>query len=149
MGLDATDVLTSFNFKVEIDSLQIAQFSEITGIQSEINVIEHQEKTATGKHVIHKVPGLPKPPTITLKRGKCASNDLWKWHQDALLGKVGAIRKHGSIVVYDHTGEAEIARWDFTNAWPSKISTGNLSAKGNEVLIEEVQLQVDTIERKK
>jgi phage tail-like protein len=144
-----TDVLTSYNFKVEIDSVTIAQFSEISGISSEIGVIEHQEMTAANKHVIHKVPGLPKPPTITLKRGKCASNDLWKWHLDALHGKVGAIRKNGSIVVYDHSGIEEVARWDFTNAWPSKISTGNLSAKGNEVLMEEVTLQCDSIERSK
>jgi phage tail-like protein len=149
MGLEPTDVLTSFNFKVEIDSMQIAQFSEITGIQSEISVIEHQEKTATGKHIVHKVPGLAKSPTINLKRGKCQSNDLWNWHNDALAGKLGAIRKNGSIVVYAHDGATEVARWNFTNAWPSKISSGNLSAKGNEVLVEEVVLQVDSIERKK
>jgi phage tail-like protein len=142
-----TDVLTSYNFKVEIDSLQIAQFSEITGISSEIGVIEHQELTKDAKHVVHKVPGVPKPPTITLKRGKCSSNDLWKWHQDAMHGKVSAIRKNGSIVVYDHSGAEEVARWNFTNAWPSKVSTGGLKASGNEVLMEEVTIVCDSIER--
>ena len=145
---DATDVLTAYNFKVEIDSVTIAQFTEISGISSEVGVIEHQEALAAGgKHIIHKVPGRPKPPTITLKRGKCASNDLWKWHLDAVNGKLGAIRKNGSVVVYDHSGVEEIARWNFTNAWPSKITVGGLDAKKNEILIEEVTLQVDTIER--
>ena len=42
---------------------------------------------------------------------------------------------------------SEVARYNFTNAWVSKISTGTLKAGANEILMEEVSIVTETIER--
>ena len=52
-----------------------------------------------------------------------------------LQGKVGEARKNGSVILKSYDG-AEVARYNFTNAWVSKITTGTLKAGANEVLME-------------
>ena len=141
-----TDALASYHFSIEIDSVEIAQFSEVSGITSEVDVIELKENTADGKPLVHKLPGAMKPPTITLKRAKNASKALWDWHNAALQGKVSAARKNGSIVLKDFE-DAEVARYNFNNAWVSKISTGTLKAGANEVLMEEASIVCEDIQR--
>lgn len=141
-----TDAIASYHFSIEIDSVEIAQFSEVSGITSELDVIELKENTADGKPLIHKLPGATKPPTITLKRAKNASKALWDWHNSMLQGKVSDARKNGSIVLKDFE-DAEVARYNFYNAWVSKISTGTLKAGANEVLMEEASIVCEELQR--
>ncbi|TMD15948.1 MAG: phage tail protein [Chloroflexi bacterium] len=110
------DALAARHFSVEIDGTSVAQFTEISGISSEIEVIELKENTLDGKPVIKKLPGNKKPPTITLKRAKNVSMDLYNWHKDMLDGKVMKARKNASIVLYDYE-MGEVARWNMVNAW--------------------------------
>ncbi|TMG39112.1 MAG: phage tail protein [Chloroflexi bacterium] len=146
-GLE-TDALAAYHFAIEIDGVEIAQFTELSGITSEIDVIDHKEVTALGKPVLHKVPGNHKAPTITLKRAKNASTDLWDWHQKVKDGKLSDARKSGSIVLHDYTG-AEVGRYNFTAAWPSKMGIGTLKAGSNDILMEECTFVCEHIERVK
>lgn len=141
-----TDALASYLFAIEIDSIEIAQFSEVSGLASELDVVELKENTADGKLIIHKAPGAIKPPTITLKRAKNSSKALWEWHDAMLQGKVAEARKNGSVIMKSYDG-SEVARYNFTNAWISKVSTGTLKAGANEVLMEEASLVCESFER--
>mgnify|MGYP000392024318 CR=1 FL=1 len=109
-------------------------------------MVELKENTPDGKLVIHKAPGAVKPPTITLKRAKNSSKALWDWHQAVLDGKLSESRKNGSVILKSYDG-SEVARYNFTNAWISKISTGTLKAGANEVLMEEASLVCEHFER--
>ena len=141
-----SDALASYLFAIEIDSIEIAQFTEISGLASEVDVIELKENTRDGKLVIHKSPGAMKPPTITLKRAKNSSKALWDWHEAMLQGKVSESRKNGSVILKSYDG-SEVARYNFTNAWVSKITTGTLKAGANEVLMEEASLVCESFVR--
>ena len=141
-----SDALASYLFAIEIDSIEIAQFTEISGLVSELDVIELKENTRDGKLVIHKSPGAVKPPTITLKRAKNSSKALWDWHEAMLQGKVSESRKNGSVILKSYDG-TEVARYNFTNAWVSKVSTGTLKAGANEVLMEEASLVCESFVR--
>jgi len=141
-----SDALASYLFAIEIDSIEIAQFTEISGLASEVDVIELKENTRDGKLVIHKSPGAMKPPTITLKRAKNSSKALWDWHEAAIQGKLTEARRNGSVVMKGYDG-SEVGRYNFTNAWVSKISTGTLKAGATEVLMEEVSIVTESIER--
>ena len=68
-----TDALAGYHFSIEIDGVSIAQFQEVSGIVSELDVIELKENTKDGKYILHKLPGNRKPPSITLKRAKNSS----------------------------------------------------------------------------
>ena len=143
-----SDALASYHFSIEIDGVAVAQFQEVSGIASEVDVIELKENTKDGKAIIHKLPGNPKPPTITLKRAKSASKDLWDWHEKIFQGKVSDARKNGSVVLYDYE-HAEVGRYNFVNAWPSKVTMSSLKAGSNEVLMEEVTIVCEELHRAK
>jgi phage tail-like protein len=140
------DAIASYHFAVEIDGVEIAQFAEVSGITSEMDVIEYSEVTLDGKSLIRKVPGKKKPPTITLKRAKNVSTSLWDWHYQAKQGKIGDARRNGSIILFDYTN-GEVARYNFLNAWPSKITMGTLKAGSNEMLMEECSIVCEDLER--
>jgi phage tail-like protein len=142
------DAIASYHFSIEIDNTEIAQFSELSGITSEIDVIELKENTREGKPLVKKLPGARKPPTITLKRAKNASMDLWNWHYAMYQGDVGSARRNGSIVLYDY-GYGEIARYNFLNGWVSKLTMGAAKAGANEVLTEECTIVCEELTRVK
>jgi phage tail-like protein len=142
------DALASYHFSVEIDNTEIAQFSELTGITSEITVIDLKENGFDGKPLIKKLPGDRKPPTITLKRAKSASMDLWNWHYAMYQGKVSEARRNGSVVLYDFE-YGEVARYNFTNGWVSKIEMGAAKAGANEILTESCTIVVEELMRVK
>jgi phage tail-like protein len=141
-----SDALAAYTFSIEIDRTEIAQFSEVSGLASEVDVIELKENNPLGGLIIKKMPGAVKPATLTLKRAKNASQDLWKWHEAVMQGKLGDARRNGSVVMKSFDG-TEVARYNFNNAWVSKISASTLKAGSNEVLMEEVSIVTESIER--
>lgn len=142
------DALTAQRFSIEIDGVSLAQFQEVSGTQSEIEVIEIKEVDAKGQLTLKKQIGAVKPPTITLKRAANASMDLWNWHKAALGGKLKDARRNGSIVQYDFEF-AEVARYNFENAWVSKLSIGGMKAGDNSPSVEEVSIVCEKFERVK
>jgi phage tail-like protein len=130
------DAVATYGFQVEITGVTIAQFKEVSGLSSEIQVIEHRENKKGGLPIVKKLPGSHKWGDITLKRGKTNDKSLWQWMKQAQDGDVDGARRNGSIVLYDYK-HGEIARFNFTNGWPSKVSFGTFSAQGNEIQLEE------------
>jgi phage tail-like protein len=76
---------------------------------------------------------------IVLKRGITDAMDLWDWRGQVEQGKVEEARKNGSITMHNQNGDA-IARWDFVDVWPSKITGPTYNATNNEIGIEEMEL---------
>lgn len=143
--MDAEDALGAYNFKIEIDGQTIAQFKEVSGLSTEIKVIEHEEVTKDGKSILKKIPGPRKWGDITLKRGKTDDQSWWEWIESVHSGDITEARKNGSIVVYDYA-LGEKARYNFVNAWPSKVNVGALKAGGSEVIVEECTLVHEGLE---
>jgi phage tail-like protein len=133
-------------FTLEIKGVELARFQGVSGLSWETEVVELKQSTPDGKVVIKKRPGQTKYPDVTFKRGLSADGSLVDWYKTVLDGKVE--RKDGSIVVYDLAG-TEIDRWNFENAWPSKWSASDLDSSSDAIVIEEITLAVEHIERKK
>ena len=140
-----TDPLVSYHFHVEIDGITQAQFRECGGLGSESQVVEYKE-AAKGVTVIRKQPGAIKWQDITLKRGVTDIMELWNWRKQVEQGKVDESRKNGSIVLYNQ-GNKEIARWNFKDGWPSKLSGPTVKADANDVAIEELTITHEGLER--
>lgn len=130
------DALAGYSFHIEIGSVSIAQFKEVSGLSAEIQVIEHRENTLKGLPVMKKLPGSRKFGDITLKRGKTNDKALWEWLKKVQDGNIDGARTDGSIVLYDYQHN-RVGAFDFRNGWPSKVSIGALSAAGNDILLEE------------
>ena len=56
-------------------------------------------------------------------------------------------RKDVAIIVLGEDGTTEVARFLVLQAWPRRFVIGDLHAKGNEVLIETIELVNEGIER--
>jgi phage tail-like protein len=140
-----SDPLVSYHFHVEIDGITQAQFRECGGLGSESQVVEYKE-AVKGVTVIRKQPGAIKWSDITLKRGVSDVMELWNWRKQVEQGKVDEARKNGSVVLYDQANK-EIARWNFKDGWPSKLSGPQVKADGNEVAVEELTITHEGMER--
>jgi phage tail-like protein len=142
------DPLVSAWFGIEFQNQVAGAFREMSGMGSENEVVEYKASGPDGKFVIQKVPGRMKWNNITLKRGITDSVDMWKWRKMVEDGDVIKARKNGSVVMFDTTGK-EVARWNFINAWPSKLTGPTANAGNNEVGIEELELTHEGYERTK
>jgi phage tail-like protein len=137
MALPEGDAVAGHLFQLEIEGVSIAQFKELSGLATEIQVIEHRENKAGGVSILKKLPGLVSSGNVTLKKGKTEDKTLWQWLKQVQDGDIAGARKNGSVVLYDYARQGEVARYNFVNAWPSRVSIGALQAGGSDVLIEE------------
>ena len=136
------DPYAGFNFLVEIDGISQAAFSEVSGLESTIDVIEHRE--GGDNTTPRKLPGLAKYANIVLRWGVTDSEELYRWHRDAVRGTIA--RKSGSIVLLDRQGQERL-RWNFVQAWPSKWTGPTFNAEGTDVAIEALELAHEGVER--
>jgi phage tail-like protein len=122
-------------FYVEIDGVPQAIFTEVNGLQVEVEVFEYQEGGSNG--VSYRLPGRGKISNLTLKRGMTKSNDFFSWCMDVAGGKI--VRRNVSVVMYD-VGGSEVLRWNLVGAYPVKWSGPDFQAAGNVMAVETVEL---------
>ena len=124
-----------FNYKVEIDGLEAGGFSEVTGFDASIDVIEYREGDMVQTPM--KLPGLKKYGNITLKQGLVDSLVLYEWMTAGLTGDVD--RKTITITLLDITG-SPAASWQVINAWPLKYTAPDFNATSSEVAVESLEI---------
>jgi phage tail-like protein len=140
------DPLTGFHFAVEIQGVITGYFTEVSGLGSENEVIEHKVINEKGVEVVLKQPGRLKWENIVLKRGITSNLDMWTWRKMVEDGDVAGARQNGSIVMYDQT-LTEVARWNFENGFPLKVTGPSPKADGNEIGVEELTIAHEFIHR--
>jgi phage tail-like protein len=134
-------------FALEIDSVAMAFFTEVSGLESATDHTEVTQQTKQGRPYIIRVPARQanKPGTLTLKtKSVGAAEQLWKWRKQVVDGKVKEALRNGSVVIYD-TENKEIGRWNFVKAWPSKLSIGSLSATSNDAIDVEISIEYEQL----
>lgn len=140
------DPISVFAFALEIKGVTEASFREASGFGSENDVIEFKQQGAKGVTFYHKMPGLLKWQNINLKRGITDNGDLWKWRDKVIKGQIEDARVNGSIIGYNENGD-EVIRYNFVRGWPSKWTASGVNAQGNEVIIEEIEIVHEGLER--
>ena len=143
MTMARQDPLRNFRFRVEIDGIAVAGFSEALVGSATTDVIEYRE--GTDPMLVRKLPGLSKFSNIKLKCGLTSSLELANWCKAVRNGQAQTRRKV-AIIVIGETGSDE-ARFIVSEAWPTKYEASDLNGKGNEVLIETLELANEGIER--
>lgn len=124
-----------FRYKVEIDGLDAGGFSEVTGFDASIDVIEYREGDMVQTPM--KIPGLKKYGNITLRQGLADSMVLYEW---MIAGVNGAVdRKTITITLLDEE-EAPAASWQVINAWPMRYTAPDFNATSSEIAIESLEI---------
>ena len=130
------DPYRGFNFRLEIDGLTVAAFSEASGLIAEGDPVDYREG-ADMVNSVRKLSGLRKYQNIILKRGYTQNNELWAWYRNIANGTPD--RRDGSVVLMDEAHQ-DVLRWNFRNAWLNKVEGPHLNATGNEVAMESIEL---------
>ena len=117
-------------YSLMVEGREIAVFSELAGINSEVPTAAGQQKWQN----------------IVLKRGATSNLEMSAWHEAVLNGDIVAARKNASVQMYSPEGRP-VARYNLTNAWPSKVEISGLKAGASEVLMETVTITAERMER--
>ncbi len=139
VGKHKGDYLPAHNFKLEIDGVISGGFKEVTGLESEIEVIEFKDGDDP---ITHKRAGKAKYKNITLKRGLL--NDDRIYVETLGAPSAPAARKSGSVILLDRAGQ-EVLRYPFNQAFPTgyQIEPGS----SDHHLVEEIEFVVEKVER--
>jgi phage tail-like protein len=146
-GPKEDDLLVGSWFTLELKKATITGISEVSGLAVEMDVVEITQTLPGGITETKKRPGAAKYGEITLKRPLSADKSLWQWAKDIRDGKKD-YRADGAVVLYD-ISNAEVGRWTFTNAWPSKWSASDLDVGSDDPMMEEVTLVIELLVRDK
>ena len=133
------DPLLGFNFLLELEGTIAGYFTECSGVGSEHEIVEHKVVDSQGHEVVRKIPGRLKWTDVTLKRGVTSDLQIWEWRDQVVKGQVKDARKNATITMLDREYNA-VARWHFTNAWPSKVTGPSFKSDDNNIGVEEVAL---------
>ena len=96
--------------------------------------------------MVHKMPGDLTWDGITLNRGITDETALWDWRMKVVNGDVEGARANGSVIMYNQASQ-EVARWNFTNGWPSGWKGPDVNAEDQAVAIEEITIAHEGLER--
>lgn len=131
------DPYRQFRFRVEIDGITQAGFSECSFADTTTDPVEYREGDELP--TVRKLSGLTKFGNITLKWGITDTMEIYNWRQQIIDSGAEGARKNMSIILVDEAG-SDKARWNITRAWPTKYDPPDFSAKGNEVAIETLEI---------
>ena len=124
----------------------IGQFREVSGLDSEQEIVEQKEVDANGQPVIIKVPGNLKWSNIELKRGVDVAKGLWDWRYQVENEGPDKARTDCTLELLDYDGSTIVA-YKILQAWPSKYTGVAMNAGSNEVAVEAVTLVHEGFER--
>lgn len=142
------DPLKAYSFVVEIEGFVRAGFSEATGLEMDVEVVEYREggDNATAQ----KSPGLASFANVILKRGQLVSNtsggddDMENWAREVHETNVYAVplefRRTVDIVQFHRNG-SEAVRWRLFEAWLKRSKPiSDLNGTANENSLEEIEV---------
>jgi phage tail-like protein len=130
------DPYMTLNFVVEIEGLLVGGFSEVSGLESEVEVENYREGGLN--EYAHRLPGPVTYPNLVLTHGLTDINALWNWYYDVTQGIIK--RKNGTIMLLDRQGMPTMW-WDFRQAYPVKWVGPKFNASSaTEVAVEQVEL---------
>jgi phage tail-like protein len=129
------DPCTNINFRAEFDGLAVEGFCYISGLESLVEIVED---TAANT----RKPGDQSCENIILRRAIDERRDLWDWYRSTLSGEKAP--RDGSIVILNAARD-EFLRIHVRQAWPCRWKLTALDALHPEVLMEEIELVVESL----
>jgi phage tail-like protein len=128
--------LPKFHFQVQWGGTKIG-FTEVTGLEVTTEKIEYRDGASKEYHKL-RMPGMQTFGDLTLKRGVFAGdNEFYDWWNTVALNTVE--RRDVTISLLNEAHDPVVV-WKVKNAWPTKVTSTDLNASGNETAIETLVL---------
>ena len=142
MAVQRDNPYANFNFVVDAGLGEEIAFAEVELPGAEIETIEYREG-ADRTNASRKLPGRVRYGNLVLRRGVSGNLALWEWFKAAREGEI--VRRDVTVTLLNEKREP-VQQWRFRDAWPTKYDPSDLNAKGNEVVIELLELAVEAVE---
>lgn len=127
------DPFLSANFLVEVEGLVVGGFSEVSGLEIELEY----EEISEGGGDTHHLPTGTKHSNLVLKRGMTDLDLMWAWQDEINQGVVNP--RNGTIFLLD-AQHLPAMWWNFSQAFPVKWSGPQLDASSGVVAVETIEL---------
>lgn len=134
----ATWPMPKFRFVVDLGTeLKGIAFQEVSGMDVENQIIEYR-KSNSSLFSTEKMPGIAKYGNVTMKRGVFVNDTtFWDWYAEI---QRNTMKKRTVLIkLLDESG-AVAMQWQLNNAWPTKITSADLNANGNEVALDTLEI---------
>ncbi|PJF39624.1 MAG: phage tail protein [Chloroflexi bacterium] len=142
------DPYLAYNFLVEIRGLIVAGFSEVRGLEVEVDVKPVEEGGLN--NYVHQLPGPTKAsPRLVLKHGMIDSRELWTWHQGFVNAHVQNQKpERRNVTIYlQNRAQERVRWWVFRDAFPVKWTGPDLNASSTAIAFETLELAHHGIQR--
>lgn len=110
-------------------------FGECGGLDATMAVDEWRE--GGRNDAVLRFPGRVTHPNLRLRRGLAVSDELWKWHEQFLLGK--GKRRDGVVELLNDAGDT-VRTWRFRRGLPVRWAGPALNATVSAVAVEELEI---------
>ncbi|WP_039918564.1 phage tail protein [Cellvibrio mixtus] len=128
--------LPKFHFEVKWDT-NVMSFQEVSGLDIQSEEIKYRSGDSKVFSVV-KMPGMVKFSNVTMKKGVFkGDNKFWDWLNQIKLNTIKRVPV--TISLLDESSAPTMV-WTLKNAWPTKITSTDLKAEGNEVAIESIEI---------
>ena len=117
VSLDPTDAYLPFLQSSVITLIAAGQFSDVTGLGAELEVLAHPE--GGRNDYVHQLPVRHSYSKITLSRGVVRDPGLYFWYQAGLTQSIGA-RRDGAIILLTSQGVPAVG-WIFRGGLACRV----------------------------
>lgn len=129
-------------FLVEVDGLTIGTFTEVEGLEVEVEVEPVEE--GGQNHYVHKLPGRMSWPNLVLRRGVTRSDNLFEWLNkssgEGLAANGNKLTRHSAAVTLLSDKGERLRAWEIAGAFPIKWHGPRFAASSNDLATEELEI---------
>jgi phage tail-like protein len=134
-GVRPLEPFMTFNFAVEIEGLLVGGFSEVSGLESQLELEPYKEGGVNG--YVHQLPASVNHSNLVLRHGLTAISTLWNWYDNTVRGVIQ--RKNGTIMLLDRK-QIPVMWWNFRNGLPARWTGPTFNATSDEVGFESLEI---------
>ena len=138
------DPYAGFNFRMEIDGVEVAGFKKISGLEMTTKVIEYFDGDDVNT-TVRKIPGITNYSNVICERGISEGLDLYEWCKEANDQSREVERKTITINFLDDSGEPQ-KTYTLFEAWPCRYKTSSFDASTNRLGAEEIEFVIEYFE---
>lgn len=134
------DPYKGYNYKVEIDSVDVGGFDRVSGLTVQMETVTYSEG-GRNDH-IHHLPGQFQHSNLVLRKGVTDRTALWDWIDSLKTGSMADTNARRTVVVklQKNYKSSEMWGWEFTDAYPVRWTGPELRADQGAVALETVEL---------
>jgi phage tail-like protein len=141
------DPFRTYNFRVEIEGIEVFCFRELSGLSNKTDIFEYQE--GGENQYTHKFAGQTTFSNLILKNGIVLDSWAYEWREMVIDGNIKDALRTISIILVGGEESQDNRIWKFYDVWPCKWESSKFDAMNDGLAIETLELALSMGEEEK